>query len=233
MTKSTRRRVLVCGLAVALALPIESILLDAISTPDAREAVQQWAADLAQDRLERAADQIQAYPLVYRKAIMRALGADVRAKVWQRHIGAYVDSHPGLDPAAVALLETVLARVTPDLLGNASSADREEIGQLATELSAIIGREETEVVLYRLGPRDNAMVRSLEPTSQRLANWVRGVMVAMARAEDCDCASSWGCDGYGTICKTTVSCNVDNSWPMCGWLWNDPCDGLCTSGIAS
>ena len=39
MTKSTRRRVLVCGLAVALALPIESILLDAISTPDARQAI--------------------------------------------------------------------------------------------------------------------------------------------------------------------------------------------------
>jgi hypothetical protein len=153
--------------------------------------------------------------------------------VWQRHIAAYVDSHPGLDPAAVALLETVLARVTPDLMGNASSADREEIGRLATELSGIIGREETELVLYRLGPRDNFMARSLEPTSQRLANWVRGVMVAMARAEDCDCASSWGCDGYGTICKTTVSCNVDNTWPMCGWLWNDACDGLCTSGIAS
>src|SRR5678815_2124817 len=107
MTKSTRRRVLVCGLAVALALPIESILLDAISTPDAREAVQQWAADLGQDRLDRAADQIQAYPLIYRKAIMRALGPNTRAKVWQRHIAAYVDSHPGLDPAAVALLETV------------------------------------------------------------------------------------------------------------------------------
>jgi hypothetical protein len=232
MTKSTRRRVIACGIAVALTLPIESILLDAISTPDARQAVQEWAADLDQDRLDLAASQIKAYPLMYRKAIMRALGPGARANIWRKHIAEYVDSRPDLDPEAVALLETVLASVTPQLMGDASAADREEIGRIATELSGIIGREETEFVLYRLGPRDNEIARSLEPTSQRLANWVRGVLVALARADDCDCASSWGCDGYGTTCRTGTTCNVDNHWPMCGWLWNDPCDGLCLGGIA-
>ena len=233
MTKSTRRRVIVCCLTVAMALPVESILLDAVSTLDARQAVQQWAGTLDQSRLQLAAGQIQAYPLIYRKAIMRALAPEIRAAVWQRHIAAYVNSNPALDPDAIALLEKVQVLVTPDLMGNASAADRDEISQIATELTDIIGREETEFVLYRLGPRDNAMAKNLEPTSQRLANWVRGVLVAIARVEDCDCATSWGCDGYGTICKAGTTCTVDSSWPMCGWLWNDPCDGLCVSGIAS
>ena len=70
---------------------------------------------------------------------------------------------------------------------------------------------------------------SLEPFSQRLANWVRNRIVAFARAEDCDCASGWGC-GAGLRCKAG-NCNVDEDWPMCGWLWNETCDGLCWMGM--
>ena len=231
MTERTRRRVVVCLVAVALTLPVETLLLKAISTPSVQDAAADWAQSLTPDSLDAAAAQIHAYPVAYRRAIMKALEPDARVKVWRRHIHDYIESRPGLDPAAVYALRQVGSLVTAELLSNPSSADRADVAKAGSELVSLLGREDAEFVLYRLGPRDGTFV-SREPLGEKLANWVRNLVVAFARAEDCDCSTGWGCDGIGTYCRANVGCNVDNDWPSCGWLWSETCDGLCWAGMS-
>jgi hypothetical protein len=228
VTAATRRRLIVCFLAVVLTVPLETILLQAISTPDARRAVQEWVEGLSPQGLEAAANQIQGYPLAYRREIMRALPPSQRTAVWRRHLAAYRQAHPGLAPAVVSLIESASALITPQIFVAASSSDREELSRVADQLTAALGRGEAEFLLYRLGPPDGTFA-SLEPFSERLANWVRNRVVAFARSEDCDCSTDWGC-GLGLRCKGG-GCAIDDDWPMCGWLWTETCDGTCAMGM--
>ena len=57
----------------------------------------------------------------------------------------------------------------------------------------LLGREDAEYLFARLGPRDGQFA-SIEPVGMRLTNWVRGLFVAMADVEDCDCNVDFGCD---------------------------------------
>ena len=211
---------------MALTLPLETVLLRAISTPDASQAVRTWASNLSADQLDQAAESVQAYPFAYRREIVRALSDDRRALVWRRHIIRYRDTHPGLPQAAVDLLDAAAALVTPQLFSAPSSDERAQARSIGDQLAAILGRDEAEFVLYRLGPRDGTFV-SLEPISERVANWVRRAMVAVAlNEEDCNCATSWGCQ-EGQACKGGTGCAPDEDWPACGWLWTETCDGVC------
>ena len=225
MTVKTRRRIVLCVVAMILTLPVETILLRAISTPSTLDGVRAWVAALAADQLEGAADQIQAYPFLYRREIARALPAPLRARMWTRHISAYKDTHPGLNPAAVELFDEALALVTPTFFTSPTSDERAHAKKIGDELAGLIGREEAEFVLYRLGPRDG-LFASRVPMTERAVNWVRRMIVVFANAEDCDCSSDWGCGTSGN-CRTGVGCTPDDSWPACGWLWSETCDGLC------
>lgn len=225
MTAKTRRRIVMCVVAMILTLPIETILLRAISIPSSQDGVRAWVSYLGVDRLNTAADKIQAYPFIYRKEILRALGAEVRAKVWARHIATYRDNHPGLSPAADELLDEAISLLTPEFFSAPTSDDRARAKKIGDQLVLLIGREEAEYVLYRLGPRDGTFA-SAEPLAERAVNWVRRALTAFANAEDCDCASDWGCGGAAS-CRTSTGCAPDADWPACGWLWNETCDGLC------
>ena len=228
MTQKIRRRLVVCAVLLALTLPLETILLEALSTPDASQAVSDWALNLSSAELNEAAARVQSYPLLYRKEILRLLPADKRAAVWRDHIEKYLSAHPELDASARQLLSEVLALITPETLGNVSAEARSRTQLLAGQLVAVIGKEPTLDLLYRLGPRDGTFA-SLEPLTMRMANFVRGVMVAMADgAGDCNCATDFGCD-ESLICSSSTGCAPDENWPMCGWLWNDTCDGKCAS----
>jgi hypothetical protein len=216
-----------CALVVALTLPIESVLLQAVSTSDPKDAARQWAAGLSTDSLDRAADQIRAYPQMYRRAIMRAATPVLRSQVWRGHIGNYLQTHPDLDVATVALLQAAVALASPENLSAPTAEAQAQVRTVGDAIQAALGKEDAEYVLYRLGPRDGTFA-SLEPTSLILANWVRSKFVALAMStRQCDCKVSWGCDGFFTYCKDNTGCPIQEDWPACGWLWNETCDGLC------
>jgi len=219
-----------CLVAVALTLPAESILLQAVATPDSTQAISSWVAGLSYSDLNTAADTVQGYPFAYRKAIMAAVAPGKRSSVWRNHIQMYIDGHPQLDAAALAALEAAMDAASPDAFATPTDDSRARTETVGQQLMMLIGKDDTDYLLYRLGPRDGTFA-SLEPISQRLANWVRRSLVALARADDCDCSVDFGCDGYSTYCASGTGCTPDNSWPMCGWFWNDPCDGSCKSGI--
>jgi hypothetical protein len=224
--------VIACIVDIALTLPVEAVLLQAISTPNTKQAVRQWVSSLSPDELVRAAEAIQSYPVIYRKEIMRALTPALRAGVWRDHIQTYMDTHPHLSSDAIPALQAALELITPDLFDPKGDKRQKATALVAEQLAALLGRGETEYLLYRLGPRDE-QTASIEPVGMRLTNYVRSLLVVLAEAEDCDCSSEWGCEGYGESCRTNAGCEIDSSWPACGWLWNEDCNGLCHAGALS
>jgi hypothetical protein len=229
MTVRTKRRVLVCLVVLAVTLPVELVLLQALAAPSEKEAITQWVASLSPEDLETASQDIQFYPVRYRKGIMRALTPAQRSFVWRAHIVAYLLAHPELDEATQLTLGAAIVAASPDALSNPTTESRERIRAVAEQLVVLIGRDQTNFLLYRLGPSDG-MSASIEPLSHKVAGFVRGLATAFAEEGGCDCSTEWGCD-IGARCDGTLSCTVDNDWPACGWLWSDPCNGLCRSGI--
>jgi hypothetical protein len=214
---------------VALTLPAESILLKALETPSLQEAAQQWVASLPDGTLASAAGSIQAYPFTYRREIMARLPPALRSLVWRAHIARYVQSHPELDADAVALLHTAIGLASPDNLAHATDESRAQINLVGNQIKAMLGKDTAEYLLYRLGPNDGTFASAV-PIGQRLANTVRSMFVALARANDCECNIEWGCGGAFSYCADASGCAVRNEWPACGWLWDDPCNGSCKFG---
>ena len=229
MAAKTRRRLIMCLVAVALTLPAETILLQALSTTSTQAVAQQWVASLPDGQVSVMSKSIQLFPFAYRREIMRRLSPGQRAAVWQNHITQYIGDHPELDDSIVAMLYNAASLITPREFDRPTDAVRTEIGTIAEQIRVVLGKAEADYLFYRLGPRDNAFA-SAEPIGQRLANYVRGIFVVQARTEDCDCSTSFGCDEPGH-CSSSVSCNRDENWPMCGWFWNQVCDGLCLAGL--
>jgi hypothetical protein len=228
MTVRTKRRVLVCLVLLAVTLPVELMLLHALAAPAEKEQISSWVANLSSEELEKASDAVQLYPLRYRKEIMRAVSPTKRSIVWRAHIGAYLLAHPELDEATRITLKAAIIAASPEALSQPTTDSRERIRAVAEQLVALLGRDEAEELLYRLGPRDGTFA-SLQPLSHKLAGYIRSMAVALALEADCDCNGDWGCE-IGARCDTAISCTVDEDWPACGWLWSDPCNGLCRTG---
>lgn len=229
MTASTRKRVIIALVAVALTLPAELVLLQALSTTDSRLAISSWVSGLDAAELETAAAKVQSYPVDYRRAIVKALSADGKTIVFRKHIRSYIETHPGLDSTALVLLEAAMAFVRPALFERPTAADRAAAQALGEQAITLLGREEAEYLFARLGPKDGQFASS-EPVGMRLTNWVRGLFVAMADAADCDCNIDFGCDSNET-CKGGTGCTVDSDWPSCGWFWMQDCDGACRMAL--
>lgn len=227
MTARTRRTVILSVLAVAIMLPVETILLRALSVPDQQTEARQWVATLSGSELDDAASDIQSYPFSYRKEIMRALTPSGRSRTWRAHLDQYVIDIPGLPAGAMAAVDDARDALSADAFANPSQTVADAVRAAATELEQFMARDEVEYLLYRLGPEDGTFA-SREPITNRLANVVRGWFVATANQEDCECSVEFGC-GTFFACDDSTGCTPDEDWPMCGWGWMEPCDGLCSN----
>lgn len=228
MSAKTRRRVLICIVAIALTLPAETILLRAL-TQTSNQAAADWAASLGEDQIPPAAANIESLPFAYRRALMARLAPQARAAVWQSHILRYISDHATLDQATLALLYNAAALATAENLSSPSADTRTQMSLLAEQVSVILGRPEAEYLFYRLGPKDVTASAAL-PLAERLGELVRGTFVVEARVEDCDCHMGFGCDAPNH-CSQELPCNKVQPWPACGWWWNEECDGLCLAGL--
>lgn len=232
MTRSTKRRVFVSLIVVALTLPAELVLLDALTIQDSRTAARQWVSGLSSTEVDRAAGKIQGYPYVYRVEILAALSPEARSAVWRQHIRTYVRERPDLSSDAIPVLDAAIEAAAPATFsGGLSSADREQLRLVADQVVAVVGQKDAEYLLHDLGPKDGTFA-SLEPFRQKLANSLRAQVVALAQEEWCDCATYYGCysGGYTHCENSQFYCEETDEWPACGWFWGDPCDGLCTAG---
>jgi hypothetical protein len=214
-----------------IAVPAETLLLRALATPDPQVAAREWVAGLSTTSLRDASNQVQQYPFVYRKEIMRALTPSARARVWSAHLGAYLRNHPALDETAANAIRAAMSMATAEAFGNTPSAAlRESVGAVAQQIEDLLGREEARLLMYRLGPVDGSFA-SAEPLSHKLTNYIRHLAVVMAgKAPDCDCNQGFGCDSTDSHCSGATACDPDTEWPSCGWFWNEDCDGMCMNG---
>lgn len=225
MTIQTKRRVLLAAIIVALTVPAEVVLLRALQ--DEGTAAREWAATRSDDEIAGAGAKIQAYPFAYRQQIMARLPAEARAAIWRGHVDQYLRQHPEFDTDTADAIGAARGLITPALLSAPADDERDAAAAAIERVERLIGPDDARVLFYYLGPRE-ATFASAAPVIDRLATLVRNRVVLLARESDCGCASSWGCGGYSQICLTDgVDCRMVVTWPMCGWLWSDPCDGMC------
>lgn len=229
MSPKIKRRVFLSVLMVTMLLPAEVVLLKALQASDDKVAADQWASDLDGSSLASASDSIQSYSLPYRRAIMGKLSAAQRAKVWRNHIDLYISGHPGLDRAALNVLKAAQDALTSTALGEkATVGERAALEEAGKQIDAALGEEEANYITRDLGPRTTSLAAG-EPVLDRLASLVRNQFILMARLDSCECAADRDCGYYVAYCTTSVGCEVDSDWPMCGYWWNSPCNGLCAS----
>jgi hypothetical protein len=229
VSKSTRRLVFFTFLVVLLTVPAEILLLRALAVPDQKEAVREWAMSLGPDRLPVEVARIQAYPVLYRRELLRAAAPELRAKVLRAHFDSYLQSRPGLDVNAATLITTLRTMLTPELLGEPTEAQRSEARAVANQVATAIGQEEAVFLMERFGPPDGTFT-SIEPTAMYLTNKVRGLFVTFAQGYECNCTMDTGCYSFGSSCNTEGVCSPGTGWPQCGYMgWTD-CTGVCLAG---
>ena len=158
MASRTRRRLIFCSLIVALALPAEAILLQA-ATSDPKTVAIEWVQSLSTDSLRDVSDDIASFPFIYRRAIMGALTPERRSEIWRRAINRYLSAHPDLSADAVAALQRASALASPENLSNPTAAAKAETAAVGAQLRVLLGKEDADELLYRLGPRDGAVRR--------------------------------------------------------------------------
>ena len=212
-----------------LALPAEGILLKALTVQSTEDAAEAFVAGLTRGQLHVEAARVASHRYAYRRAIMRALTPDMRSQIWREHIYSYIRVYPNLSAEAISALEAAARVASVDAFTAPTAAIRTQIAAAAAQVEAALGRDVAEYLLYRLGPKDGAAT-TVEPLSDKLAEFVRQTFVVSARIDDCDCSVEFGCEG-AQHCSNATSCTVDSDWPACGWLWNWDCDGLCKSGL--
>jgi hypothetical protein len=229
VSKSTRRLVFFTLLVVLLTIPAEIMLLRALAVPDQKEAVREWAMSLGPDQLPVEVARLQAYPVLYRRELLRASSPDMRSRVIRAHFDSYLQSRPGMDVNTAALITTLRSQLTPELFDAPTEAQKQDVRGLANQIAALIGEDEAVYLMERFGPADGTFA-SFEPTAMYLTNKVRSLFVAFAQGFECDCELDRGCYAGGSSCSHQSGCSTSYGWPGCGFLWQDPCTGGCVAG---
>jgi hypothetical protein len=216
-------------LVVLLTVPAEMLLLRALAEPDQKLAVREWAQSLGADRLPFEVARLQAYPVLYRRELLRAASPDLRAATLRAHFDAYLQSRPALDVNTVSMIETLRSMLTPEMFDDPTSEQKQQLEGTATQVAALLGQEEALNLMGRFGPADGTFA-SFEPMAMYLTNKVRGLFVALAQGYECDCTMDEGCYSFGSSCVGGGVCSPGTGWPQCGYMgWND-CTGICAAG---
>ena len=231
MTSRTRGRLMICLILGLITLPVEALLLPVANTPDAAAAAVAYSAALSPEELNAAAADIDAYPAVYRRAIMRELTPDRRADVWRAQFQNYLNTHPGLTPAQADVIREAMTVVSPAALTPPVSAEiRDRISRVFNKAMVELGPQTSSELFVTLGPRVLTRPSAL-PLTQRLADRVRSWRVASADIPDCNCNIDIDtCDlvpDPSLQCSEMYDCVFDLDWPMCGPFWSWACTGWC------
>jgi hypothetical protein len=220
-----------CLIVGVIALPAEALLLPVARTPNAAEAAVEFAADLSSEELQHAASQIDAYPVIYRRAIMGRLDAQDRSETWRGQFRKFLAKERTLSPEQIAVVQRAIELASPEAFDPPLAADlKQEITETFNDAVSLLGSKAANELFVTLGPKQLTQANAL-PWTQRLADKVRAWRTAEAELPDCNCNPdidtcdiSW--DPW-LQCSEMFSCNFDLGWPMCGPLWSWACTGWC------
>jgi hypothetical protein len=235
MTASTRSKLLLSLVIGLITIPAEALLLPVARTPNAAAAAVEWTAGLSSTELRDAASHIDAYPGLYRRAIMGALSPADRSTSWRTFFRSYVASHPSLSTEQVAVINEAIDAATPDAFSlPVPTPTKERISRVFTKAEKVLGKQAATELFVTMGPKQ-AMGASALPLRQQLADRVRSWRVVSAAEEDvvyCNCNIDIDtCDILSTdpwlVCSELYTCEFDLNWPMCGPFWSWACTGWC------
>jgi hypothetical protein len=231
MTSRTRGRLTMCFVLGLLTLPVEALLLPVARTPNLAEAAVAWAGGLSTVQLQAAGLEIDAYPPVYRRAIMRKMGPQDRSMVWRGHFQRFLRTHRQLSAEQAAVIDDAIALASDEAFTPPLAPDvKEHISALFNQSMAVLGPKQTEELFVTLGPKTLQRASAL-PVMQQMADRVRSWRVASAEYPDCNCNIDIDtCDlepNPWLQCSELYTCNFDLNWPMCGPFWSWACTGWC------
>lgn len=231
MTASTRSRLMVLAIVGLITIPAEAMLLPVARTPDASAAAVEWAAGMDRDELVAAANEIDAYPALYRRAIMGALTPEDRSNAWRQFLQRHIDTHPTLTTAQVAVLKDAIDVASPEAFTVSMPAPlRARISEVFTKATTALGPKAATELFVTLGPKELTRANAL-PLTQRVADQVRSWRVVNAGMSECNCNIEIDtCDllpDPWLQCSEQFTCTFDLEWPMCGPLWSWACTGWC------
>lgn len=234
MSASTRSKLMFCLVIGLITVPAEALIFPVARTPNASVAAVEWVNALDPAELHDAAANIDAYPALYRRAIMGALTPADRSDAWRGFFRGYIASHPTLSAEQTAVLNEAVEMATPEAFSLPVPANlKDRIGRVFAQAQAVLGTETATELFVTLGPRELKRANAL-PLTQRIADSVRNWRVVSAAADDpvsCNCNIEMDtCDilpDPWLICSEQYSCEFDLTWPMCGPLWSWACTGWC------
>jgi hypothetical protein len=232
MTASTRNRLMFCAIVGLITIPAEAMLLPVARTPNPAVAAVKWTAGLDKAELRSAASNIEAYPALYRRAIMGALTPEDRSNAWREFFQDHISSHPSLTSEQVAVLREAIDVASPAAFSQPMAADvKQRIGDVFGRATKVLGANAANELFVTLGPKQLQVANAL-PLSQQLADKVRSWRVVSANEQSgCNCNIEIDtCDllpDPWLQCSELFTCEFDLSWPMCGPLWSWACTGWC------
>ena len=233
MTASTRSRLLFCLIVGLIALPAEMLLLPVARTPNPIAAAVEWTASLDSTELHDAAANIEAYPPVYRKAIMGALTPNDRSSAWRQFFQNYLDANPSLTADQIAVVREAMDVASPAAFGSGIAAEtKQRITDVFTRAEKVLGPNAAKELFVTLGPKQSLKANAL-PLRQQIADNMRSWRVVSASESSVDCNCNVEIDTCDLMpnpwlaCSELYTCSFDQSWPMCGPLWSWACTGWC------
>ena len=231
MTASTRNRLMLCVMVGLITLPAEAMLLPVARTPNPATAAVAWTAGLDRAELREAAANLDAYPALYRKAIMTALSPADRSDAWRAVFQNHIDTHPALTADQIAVLRDAIDVASPAAFQASVPVDlKKRISAVFEKAQAVLGPTAANELFVTLGPKQLVKANAL-PLTQQIADRVRSWRVVNADMTDCNCNIEIDtCDisfDPWLQCSELFTCEFDLTWPMCGPLWSWACTGWC------
>lgn len=237
MTASTRSRLMLCFIVGLIALPAEALLLPVARTPNPVTAAVEWTASLDPTELKEAAANIDAYPPVYRKAIMSALTPEDRSSAWRKFFQDYIDANPSLTAEQVSVVREAMDVASPAAFGRGTTVDtKQRITDVFAKAQKVLGANAAKELFVTLGPKQSLKANAL-PYSQQIADNLRSWRVVNASNNESEDVSPCNCNieidtcdllpNPWLQCSELYTCEFDLDWPMCGPLWSWACTGWC------
>jgi len=217
----------ICVLLVLLSAPVLWIVSDSSSECERRS---EWLQSNRHE-LPVSYEELVAFPVEYRRAIMSTYDAETKLRMWRTHLDAMMAA-PETSVSERALLLQISQALRSDMFARplpvSARGELRELEQIAKSgLSA--GRALSALAI--MGPADPVGWTWAAARVRAIAK-LRSAFALSAMAPDCSCSrqSDW-CMPLPTSptseCQTK-SCQILGD--ECGTLWTYDCDGMCSGG---
>jgi hypothetical protein len=115
-----------------------------------REDIDAWV-EAHRDELPNNLAELACYPIPFRKAILNAVTADLRASFWREHLLSFLEPTTVLSPEQQELVRDAIEEL-PTLFGATLEAGRTRVGALEDRMRQLITRQQAREMFGTIGP---------------------------------------------------------------------------------